>query len=356
MRAGPKGQITAPPLDLRRLPKRGGARAIAFCERYITVPKGTGAKHRLRLRPWQREIVRGVLDEPRPRQALVAIPAGNGKSTLAAAIGLYGLLGDGVEGAQVLVVASDERQARIIFRTAKRMVELDKDLSARVQVFADHLLEPRTDSVFMALPADPGSLQGWDPSMALVDELHVVTDDTFEAMAARAGKRDRSLLLAISTPPKAGDDGVMRRLVDHGREGFDPSFYFTEFGAPAGCAVDDEDAWAVANPALDDFLHRDALRATLPPKMRENAFADTGWASGSGSMMPGCPMAPGPTAPTPRSRSRMGPRSSWRSTAASTATPPSWSPPPSTSAPMSTWWSCGRPPVPKSPSSTSRPP
>jgi hypothetical protein len=126
MRAGPKGQVTAPPLNLRRLPRRGGARAIAFIERYVTVPKGTGARHRMKLRPWQREIIRGVLDDPRPRQALVAIPAGNGKSTLAAAIGLYGLLGDGVEGAQVLVVASDERQARIIFRTAKRMVELDK--------------------------------------------------------------------------------------------------------------------------------------------------------------------------------------------------------------------------------------
>jgi phage terminase large subunit-like protein len=271
VKPGPKGNLNAPPLDLRRLPKGRGARCIAFCERFITVPKGTGAKHRLRLREWQRTIVRGVL-EPHVRQALVAIPAGNGKSTLAAAIGLYGLLADGVEGAQVLVVASDERQARIIFRTAKRMVELDRDLSARVQVFADHLLEPRTDSIFMALPADAGSLQGWDPSMALVDELHVVTDDTFEAMSARAGKRDRSLLLAISTPPRAGDDGVMRRLVDHGREGVDPSFYFAEFAAPAGCAVDDEDAWTVANPALDDFLHRDALRATLPPKMRENAF------------------------------------------------------------------------------------
>jgi phage terminase large subunit-like protein len=105
-----------------------------------------------------------------------------------------------------------------------------------------------------------------------VDELHVVTDDTFEAMAARAGKRDRSLLLAISTPPRVGDDGVMRRLVDHGREGTDSSFYFREFAAPEGCRVDDEAAWALANPALDDFLHRDALRATLPPKMRENAF------------------------------------------------------------------------------------
>jgi phage terminase large subunit-like protein len=108
--------------------------------------------------------------------------------------------------------------------------------------------------------------------MALVDELHVVTDDSFEAMSARAGKRDRSLLLAISTPPPAGDDGVMRRLVDHGREGADPSFHFREFAAPAGCQVDDEAAWEIANPALDDLLHRDALRATLPPKMRENAF------------------------------------------------------------------------------------
>jgi phage terminase large subunit-like protein len=321
MKAGPKGTPTAPPLDLRRLPKRGGARCIAFCERYITVPKGTGAKHRLKLRPWQREIVRGVLDEPRPRQALVAIPAGNGKSTLAAAIGLYGLLGDGVEGAQVLVVASDERQARIIFRTAKRMVELDKDLSARVQVFADHLLEPRTDSVFMALPADPGSLQGWDPSMALVDELHVVTDDTYEAMAARAGKRDRSLLLAISTPPKAGDDGVMRRLVDHGREGADPSFYFTEFAAPAGCALDDEDAWQVANPALDDSCTATPSGRPCRPRCARTPSAGTGWASGWVSTPPGCLMAPGPPAATRPGASPMGPRSFSPSTVPSTATP-----------------------------------
>jgi phage terminase large subunit-like protein len=239
----------------------------------VTVPKGTGARHRLKLRPWQREIIHGVLDEPRPRQALVSIPAGNGKSTLAAALGLYGLLADRVEGAQVLVIASDERQARIILNTARRMVELDPALYARVQIFKDHLLEPHTDSTFMALPADPGALQGWEPSLAIVDELHVVTDDTYEAMAARAGKRDRSLLLAISTPPRAGqDDSVMRRLVDHGREGGDSSFYFREYAAPIGCALDDEAAWAIANPALDDFLHRDALRATLPPKMRENAF------------------------------------------------------------------------------------
>jgi hypothetical protein len=343
MKAGPKGHITAPPLDLRRLPKRGGSRAGAFIERYVTVPKGTGARRRLRLRPWQRQVIHGLLDEPRPRQGLVSIPAGNGKSTLAAALGLYGLLADGVEGAQVLVVASDERQARIIFNTARRMVELDRDLAARVHVYADRLHEPRSDSVFMALPADPGSLQGWDPSMALVDELHVVTDDTFEAMAARAGKRDRSLLLAISTPPKTGqDDSVMRRLVDHGRDGGDPSFFFREFAAPAGCRLDDEAAWAIANPALDDFLHRDALRATLPPKMRRTRSAGTGSANGSAKTTRGCPMARGPPAPTPPGASRTAPTSSSRSTGRSRGTAPPWPWPPSTSGPMWSFTASGR--------------
>jgi hypothetical protein len=52
VKAGPKGTVTAPPLDLRRLPKRGGSRAVAFIERYVTVPKGTRARRRLRPRPY----------------------------------------------------------------------------------------------------------------------------------------------------------------------------------------------------------------------------------------------------------------------------------------------------------------
>jgi phage terminase large subunit-like protein len=270
VKAGPKGLVEAPPLDLRRLPKLGGSRATAFVERFVRVPKGTGARRRLKLRPWQKEIVHGLFDEPQPRQGLVSIPRGNGKTTLASALGLYGLLGDGVEGAQVVCVASDERQARILLNTARRMVELDPDLAARVQVFKDRLYVPQTDSTLLALPAEPAALQGWDPSLCVLDELHVVTSDVFEAMSLAAGKREHSLLLAISTPAK-DTDSVMWRLVELGRSGEDPTFYFREFAAPAGCDLDDEDAWAEANPALGDFLHADALRSTLRTS-RENAF------------------------------------------------------------------------------------
>jgi phage terminase large subunit-like protein len=52
-------------------------------------------------------------------------------------------------------------------------------------------------------------------------------------------------------------------LVEHGRRGDDQSFVYVEYAAPDGCEVDDEDAWAVANPALGDFLYLDALRSTM---------------------------------------------------------------------------------------------
>ncbi len=262
MRAGPKREVTAPRLDLTRLPEGGSERVCAFVEGYLTVPKGTGALEPVRLRSWQRDLIAGMFDDPRPRQGLLSVPRGNGKTALAAFLAAYALFADDVEGAQVLCVASDERQAGLVFNAVRRMVELSPLLAEQVQIFRDRIYVPHTDSELRPLPAEPGALQGYDPSFVVVDELHVVTEQVWDAMALASGKRDRSLVLGISTPG-VSPDSVMWRLVQHGREGTDDSFFFAEFAAPEGCAVDDEQAWATANPALDDFLHRDALRSTL---------------------------------------------------------------------------------------------
>jgi phage terminase large subunit-like protein len=262
MKAGPKGEFAGRPLDLRGLPRAGGKRAIAFIEKYVFVPKGTGARKALTLRFWQQDLIRPLFDDPRPRQALFSIPRANGKSTLAAALGLYGLFADREEGASVLVVASDERQASLIFHTARRMVELNPKLSDACQVYQDRLYVPATDSTLRPLPAEPSALHGYDPSLLIVDELHVVTERVWEACTLAAGKRARSLTLAISTPPE-DQNSVMYKLAEYGRQDSDPGFVFREFTAPAGCRVDDEQAWRVANPALGDFLHIDAMRSVL---------------------------------------------------------------------------------------------
>jgi len=97
-------------------------------------------------------------------------------------------------------------------------------------------------------------LQGWDPSLVVVDELHVVNEATWDAMALASGKRSSSMTLAISTPA-ADTECVMWKLVSYGREHPDDSlFVLVEHSAPDGCAVDDETAWKVGNPALGDFL------------------------------------------------------------------------------------------------------
>jgi phage terminase large subunit-like protein len=222
---GPRPDITAPPLDLSGLGTARVTRAVRFCEGLL-VPKGKGARKRLRLRPRQREIVRAVLVAG-IRTAVVAIPRGNGKITLAAAIGLWALV-DEPEGAEVPTVAGvSERQAFIDFNTARRMVQLDPELSARVQVFQSKLSMPHHDASLYPLPAHADALLGANATMTIVDEFGVIDADVSEPMRLASGKRAESTLLAIGTPPRE-PDSIMRVLVEHRRLDDDPTFAVIE--------------------------------------------------------------------------------------------------------------------------------
>jgi phage terminase large subunit-like protein len=265
---GPRPDITAPPLDLSGLGSTRAARAIKFVET-LTVPSGKGARKRFRLRPWQKGIIRKVL-APGVRTAVVAIPRGNGKSSLAAALGLWALV-DGPEGAQVPVVAGvSERQSRIAFNIARRMVELEPALLARVQIHRDELIMPHHDGHLFPLPADADAILGANPTFTLVDELGVIDAEVFEAMRLASGKRAESTLLAIGTPPRE-PDSIMRTLVEHGRIGDDPAFALVEYAAPTDVRVDDRDAWKTANPALGDFLYEEVM-STEVATVRESTF------------------------------------------------------------------------------------
>jgi phage terminase large subunit-like protein len=265
---GPRPDITVPPLDLSGLGSTRAARAIKFVGT-LTVPSGKGARRRFRARQFQKKITRKVL-APGIRTAVVSIPRGNGKSTLAAALALWALV-DGPEGAQVPIVAGvAERQAKICFNIARRMVELDPELAERIQIFQDRLYMPHHDASLFPLPADADALLGANPTFTLVDELGVVDAEVFEAMRLASGKRAESTLLAIGTPPRESDS-IMRTLVEHGRLGDDPTFALVEYAAPSNTRVADRKAWKQANPALGDFLYEDVFE-TEAKTVRESTF------------------------------------------------------------------------------------
>jgi len=226
---------------------------------------------------------------PGVRTGLVSMPRANGKTMLAAALTIAELW-VGPPSAEALVVASDQRQANITLRYARRMIELNPVLAERCHIFADRLYVPETDSLLLPLPAEPGALHGHDPALLVVDELHVVTGDVWTAATSAAGKRPESLTLAISTPATT-PDCVMWSLVEHGRAGDDPAFYFEEYGAPEGCTTDDREAWRIANPALaceDPFLAEDGIEA-VRRTLREPVFRQLRlgqWVTGAESWMP----------------------------------------------------------------------
>jgi phage terminase large subunit-like protein len=202
------------------------------------------------------------------------LPRGQGKTSLTAVLALYELLA-GAEGAQVVVVATDERQAGLTFRIATRMVELHPELEQRVQLYHDHMAVPARGAAFHVLPAVPKRLEGLDYTLALVDEAGRVEEEVFEVVSLASGKQQASTVLAIGTPGPELEQTVLGRLrvyaADHPT---DPLVVWREHSA-AGFEdhpVDCRHCWELANPALGDFLAEDGLRACLPPKMREASF------------------------------------------------------------------------------------
>lgn len=270
-RAGAKGAITAEPLDFEGWPEPGWERLVRFVREYVLVPKGVGAGEPFELRDWQIEIVKGLFPESgRPRTGLVSLPRGNGKTTLAAAIALYELFASGTLSPQVMVVAGTEQVARHTLKIAARMIELSPELADRAHLLQAGIKVPHTGGELVTAASTVAALQGYDPSLLLVDELHTVSRDDWEAATSVAGKRPESLTLAISTPSDS-QDSVMFELVQYGRRQDDPSFYFKEFAADTGCDIYDEAQWAKANPALGDFLTADGM-LSVAKTMREAAF------------------------------------------------------------------------------------
>ncbi|CAJ1504150.1 terminase large subunit domain-containing protein [[Mycobacterium] holstebronense] len=224
-------------------------------------------------RDWQVDIVSQVFDpQPRPRLAAVAMPRGNGKSSLAAALAVWVLMTG--RGASVDVVAVDERQAGLVFGMAAKFIARNPDLECRVTAYKDRLVVPGTESEMSCLPGTPAALEGRNPTLCIVDEGGRVATEAYEVVALASGKQKESTVLVIGTPGPRPDN-VLAGFRDHARtHPDDTSQVYVEIGAagfedhPTDC----QHCWELASPALDDFLFRDALAALQPPKMTESHF------------------------------------------------------------------------------------
>jgi len=251
----------------------GSARAIAFVDN-LTHTSGPFAGQPFSLRPWQKKIIAPLFETGanglrKKRTCLLMLPRKNGKSELAAALCLYGLLGDGEESAVVISAAADRDQAAIVYNIAAKMVRNDPELEAVCEIVESQkrIVHRKSGSVYKAISAEAYSKHGGNISFLCYDEIHCAPNrDLWDVLTTSMGARAAPITLAIST---AGYDrhSILWELYSHARRvkenpSLDPTFLPILYEMPEGADWTDEREWKKCNPALGDFRSLEDMRVS----------------------------------------------------------------------------------------------
>lgn len=263
-------------------------RKIALIELMPHVKGEWGFKRQLvMLEPWQifgLMVTFGWLNKRtgkrRFRESYWEVPRKNGKSVIAAGVGLGMFLMDDEFGAEVYAGATTEKQAWEVFRPARLMVKRSPMLieAAGIEVNASNLNKPADGSRFEPLIGNPGD--GSSPSCSIVDEYHEHDSAAlYETMLTGMGARRQPLMFIITTAG-ANIEGPCydkRRQVIEMLEGTVPDDEL--FGWI--WTIDEGDEWtdprvlAKANPNIGVSVYQDYLESQQKRAINSARFTNT---------------------------------------------------------------------------------
>ena len=262
-------------------------RACHFTEQ-LPHTKGEWAFKRMNitLEPWQifnLASIFGWIDKKTGLRRFVEVydevPRKNGKSVLAAGVGLYCFAADEEFGAEIYSGATSEKQAWEVFRPARLMVQrtplMQKHFGIRVN--ASNLNRPADEGRFEPLIGNPGD--GSSPSCAIVDEYHEhQNDQLYTTMLTGMGARRQPLMFIITTAGYniAGPCFEKRREVIEMLEGTLPNERL--FGIIY--TINEGDDWtdpknlAKANPNIGVSVYKEYLEDQLQRAINNPGFAN----------------------------------------------------------------------------------
>lgn len=280
--------------DLEHGPDRGlhwdleaAIHAIGFFEEVLRLNGGQFEGEPFEVLPWQAFIIGCLFGWIGPdgfrryRVAYVETAKGSGKSPLAAGIGLYGLVADGEQRAEIYAAATKKDQAQILFRDAVAMVDQSPLLAPAIPKSGApgkeyNLAFHKTSSFFRTVSADDGQ-SGPRPHIALLDEIHEhKTPMVVEMMRAGTKSRQQALIFMIT------NSGTDRLTVCWDYHDYackvasgvleDDSFFGYVCSLDEGDdPFDDEACWVKANPSLpygipgSKYLHEQVTQARGMP-------------------------------------------------------------------------------------------
>ncbi|MFF0911989.1 terminase large subunit domain-containing protein, partial [Microbacterium enclense] len=218
------------------------------------------------LEAWQVSAVRHILEVYPPghrragqlrfRQVVVSLGRQNGKTEIAAAIGLWALLMKAAPN--VVGIASSAEQARLVYKRTMRAIRGTPQLARLFKALTETRgIQTRDGGQYEIKAAKSAALQGIPIDVGLVDELHILARALWFDLINGMGGRPNCLVVGITT---AGDEGseLLLHLYEQGSEaietGPDGRFGFYVWEANAGKIPEDDDELARelarANPSI----------------------------------------------------------------------------------------------------------
>lgn len=227
------------------------------------------------LQPWQEWIIYSIFgfyhrgtDRRVCKEADIEITRKNGKTALAAAIGLYCLLGDGEQGAEVDFMSNSVKQAHIAYDLAKYFSFNLDPKRKHLQILRDTIKHGKSASMIQVLATDTAALDGYNSSLTVLDECHAMkTGDLYNVMKSSQGFRTNPLTILITT---AGNDMTTwyytkrRTAIDilYGLKE-DDSFFTCIYTLDKDDDFHNEEVWIKACPNLGITVDADYLRGRV---------------------------------------------------------------------------------------------
>lgn len=248
-----------------------GDHAIRFIETFCRHYEGEHAGQLVKLELWEKAFLQtlfGWVDKKtrlrRFREFFLLVARKNGKSFLSACIMVYMLVADGEAGAQCVSIATKYDQAAIVYKTARKIIEQDADLSALVVPIIGGMEFKLTNSTMKALASKSKTLDGLNLHYCSCDELHAQEDRNLYDVTKQGMKARKQPIFGTITTAGFAREGIYDDLYEYARSVAMGTVADAHL-LPVLYTLDDRaewtnpDAWAKANPGLGTIKSRQQL-------------------------------------------------------------------------------------------------
>lgn len=194
---------------------------------------------------------------------------------VAALFGLFGLIADGEYEAQVILSANSFQQAQILYKFCNLYLKsLGSKVDKLFKRYRDSIKFPSTESILKCVAADASKLDGFGPSIAILDELHEAPDSSmYDVMQSGQGARENPMIVAITT---AGFNtfgfcaNMERKNIEmlYGTRQDDSTFALI-YTLDEGDDWTDENVWIKSNPSMGYTVKKEFIAEQIQKALND---------------------------------------------------------------------------------------